>query len=86
MRLLFAGYSKQAVLNFFKQVLKLAKILNYIATKGGGRPTRLLLHVKMLLIPIQSFLPVSIAPYKLSFLRYLHMTTQHCPIILVNLP
>ena len=65
MRLLFAGYSKQAVLNFFKQVLKLAKILNYIAIKGGGRPTRLLPHVKMLLIPIQSFLPVSIAPYKL---------------------
>ena len=53
------GYSKQAVVNFFKHVLKLAKILNYIAIKGGGRPTRLLHHVKMLLIPIKVFLNIT---------------------------
>ena len=53
------GYSMQAVLDFFKHVLKLAKILNYIAIKGGGRPTRLLPHVKMLLIPIKFFLNIT---------------------------
>ena len=57
------GYSKQAVVNFFKHVLKLAKILNYIAIKGGGRPTRLLPHVKMLLIPIKFFLILPIAVF-----------------------
>ena len=35
---------------------KVSKAAKNIAIKGGGRPTRLLPHAKMLLIPIKFFL------------------------------
>ena len=38
------------------KLLKLAKSVKSIPLKGGGRPTRLLPHAKMLLIPIRLFL------------------------------
>ena len=33
----------------------LLSILEFVSIKGGGRPTRLLPHAKMLLIPIKLF-------------------------------
>ena len=40
----------------FHKVKRGLPVKQIIAIKGGGRPTRLLPHVKMLLIPIKLFL------------------------------